>query len=396
MPKRYKNVRERNGKYSYRFDTIDAATGKRIQKETKQFATAREAENEGIKIKASLLQGTFIDKTDLSIGELADLWIELYEVTGIKENTIVIRKSAIKLIKSKIGGLRVQQIILPIYQKFLNGLKKEDYSKSTLLNVHAVMKMMLDLAIEMDLVKKNVSKSAKIPSYNKTVEELENAEEIPEFLEKEELKKLLDHALKSGDLQGYRSLYILSYTGIRVGELCALKDTDIDEVNNEISIKKTLYVPKSIKNFVLNTPKNKSSIRTVGVTRRVMQMIKEQLAYRAEFKMLHRKEYQYNGPNFLFFSEGRHKGYPKRIGEVEKFMSEILKSSKLPEDLTPHSLRHTFTSLMAEAGVDIDSIQAILGHVNDETTRAVYLHMTKARKQAATEMLDKLMNSVRG
>jgi len=71
-----------------------------------------------------------------------------------------------------------------------------------------------------------------------TVEEIENKEEIPKYLEKEELAVFLKVAKKLGLENDYGIFTSLAYTGMRVGELCALKRTDLDEKEETLSITK--------------------------------------------------------------------------------------------------------------------------------------------------------------
>jgi integrase len=63
-------------------------------------------------------------------------------------------------------------------------------------------------------------------------------------------------------------------------------------------------------------------------------------------------------------------------------------------NLTPHSLRHTHTSLLAEAGTSLEQIMERLGHTDDKTTKQVYLHMTKTMKKEASHKFAKLMENL--
>ena len=75
-------------------------------------------------------------------------------------------------------------------------------------------------------------------------------------------------------------------------------------------------------------------------------------------------------------------------------MSRLLKIAGLKTDLTPHSLRHTHTSLLAEADVGLEEIMERLGHTDYETTRKVYLHVTKDMKKEAAHKFDLLMDNL--
>ncbi len=75
-------------------------------------------------------------------------------------------------------------------------------------------------------------------------------------------------------------------------------------------------------------------------------------------------------------------------------MKRILKRAGLNEKLTPHSLRHTQTSLLAEAKVSLEQIMDRLGHSDDHTTKNIYLHVTKELKKDASQKFGLLMKSL--
>ncbi|KIL31283.1 hypothetical protein B4145_2822 [Bacillus subtilis] len=88
-------------------------------------------------------------------------------------------------------------------------------------------------------------------------------------------------------------------------------------------------------------------------------------------------------------------GYPHFIKTIENRMESLLKKTiAINKRLTPHSLRHTHTSLLAEAGVELLQIMDRLGHTEDETTTQVYLHITKDRKKEASQKFAQLMRSL--
>jgi integrase len=87
-------------------------------------------------------------------------------------------------------------------------------------------------------------------------------------------------------------------------------------------------------------------------------------------------------------------GYPTYIKQIENKMARLLKIAELNKTLTPHSLRHAHTSLLAEAGVSLEAIMARLGHRDDDTTKNVYLHVTNPKKKEAAHKFGELMRSL--
>lgn len=79
---------------------------------------------------------------------------------------------------------------------------------------------------------------------------------------------------------------------------------------------------------------------------------------------------------------------------VELRMKRLLKLAELNLELSPHSLRHTHTSLLAEAGASLEQIMDRLGHADDEITRMIYLHITKPKKKEASQMFAELMRNL--
>lgn len=75
-------------------------------------------------------------------------------------------------------------------------------------------------------------------------------------------------------------------------------------------------------------------------------------------------------------------------------MRSLLKKTSINKKITPHSLRHIHTSLLAEAGVELLQIMDRLGHTEDATTTQVYLHITKDRKKEASQKFGELMRSL--
>ncbi len=90
----------------------------------------------------------------------------------------------------------------------------------------------------------------------------------------------------------------------------------------------------------------------------------------------------------------RQYGYPIVIKTVQNRMARLLRIAGLNSELTPHSLRHTHTSLLAEAKVALEQIMDRLGHSDDQITKNVYLHVTQEMKKEAPQKFSELMRSL--
>ncbi|MEK3856567.1 tyrosine-type recombinase/integrase [Cytobacillus sp. FSL H8-0458] len=132
--------------------------------------------------------------------------------------------------------------------------------------------MIFRKALELELIKKDPTEFAYVKKDRKTIEQLE--EEVPKYLEKEELALLLETAKTNGLEHDYLIFMILAYTGIRVGELVALKWKDVDFKNHTISITKTYYNPNNnAQEYQLVTPKTRKSKRKIIVDEEVIHQL---------------------------------------------------------------------------------------------------------------------------
>jgi integrase len=191
----------------------------------------------------------------------------------------------------------------------------------------------------------------------------------------------------------YLMFLVLSYTGMRVGELVALKWKDVDFVNHTISITKTYYNPNiNTLKYQLVPPKTRKSRRKIIVDEDVIIALKEHK--KKQDQVIQELGEAYFNNNFIFAKMERQYGYPIVIKTVQNRMARLLAIADLNRKLTPHSLRHTHTSLLAEAGVSLEQIMDRLGHTDDQITKNVYLHVTQEMKKEASQKFSELMRSL--
>lgn len=374
---------------------IDPKTGKRKQKRKGGFATRKEAEIAAANLVKELADGTYIEESDITFKDFSQQWLEMYEASGVvKISTVRVRRLAIKRLMNHLAELKLRNITLKQYQDALFDLKKRGYSERTMEITNTTGRMIFKKALELGLIKKDPTEYAVIPREQKTVEDLESQKEIPKYLERDELLRFLEIARTKGLDLDYPIFLMLAYTGMRIGELLALKWSDIDFEEQTISITKTIYNNNnSVKNYQLLTPKTRSSVRVIDVDEYVIIELKKIRAKQNEIRMKHRNTY--HDENFVFAELNKIDllGYPKSHRTIIYRMKRLLRLAGLDESLSPHSLRHTHTSLLAEADATLEEIMERLGHRDDDTTRNVYLHITKKRKKEVSQKFAELMRN---
>ena len=372
----------------------DPVTNARRQKKKRGFKTKKDAQAAAAAMLHELTHGTHIEESDLTFEAFSQSWLEEYsKLAGVKESTIKARTYDVQVLRGYFNKIPIQDITKKMYQSAITDLKRLGRAKDTIYGIHGAGRMIFRRAREQDIIKMDPTEFAKLPRTIVTVDELENRVDIPKYLEKEDLSLFLDTALQQGLDGDYESFLMLAYTGMRIGELAVLRETDIDFEENTISITKTYFNSSNntIK-YKLQTPKTQKSTRVIEVDPIVTKALKDYIAKNKEFKMLHRSTYYDKG--YIFPKKEHYLGYPRPVKFFEKRMTRLLKRSGLSESLTPHSLRHTHTSLLAEASVPLEDIMDRLGHKGDKTTKNVYLHVTKTRKKEAALKFGELMRNI--
>ena len=191
------------------------------------------------------------------------------------------------------------------------------------------------------------------------------------FLESSDLKKLLG----SMTITQWRLMTaFLALSGLRVGEAIALEMGDVDLNARMIRVSKTW----DINNHLKTTTKTLASTRDVYIQDELLDLCRKIKAFTLSENLR-------NGcRSTLFFCDinGNHIEY----AAYNKYLKENALRI-LDRQITPHALRHTHVALMAEAGVDLDTISRRLGHETSRITRQVYYHITRRAQEAENQRL---------
>lgn len=170
-------------------------------------------------------------------------------------------------------------------------------------------------------------------------------------------------------------ILISLYTGIRIGEVCALKYDDLNVEDRILRINKTM---QRIQNFngnanktdiIISSPKSSCSFREIPIPQSVVNIIIENGWYKESAYILTGEKDRYIEPRTL-----------------QNRFSKIASICGL-DNITFHTLRHTFASNCIEAGVDIKSLSEILGHSNVNITLNRYVHSSMKMKKINIEKL---------
>ena len=186
------------------------------------------------------------------------------------------------------------------------------------------------------------------------------------YLEIDEIYALL--SAMTDDRQVYYLTWFLIFSGLRIGEALALYPDDVDIDNKEIHVSKTLTQYGEIQ-----PPKTAKSKRDVPMNQNMLEEIGNMWKY--EHDLSQKFGYKWK----LFFMNSKTGTYIQYQWYCERLKKTAM--TALSREITPHTLRHTYTSLMAAEGVSIETISRALGHSGDKITLEIYTHETKKLKE---------------
>lgn len=333
---------------------------------------------EELRAKEAVIQKDVTDGIDYCAGETTVLeLIERYvsQKQGVRYNTKVGYNFVKNLVKEEDFGYRKIKTIKPSDAKqWLIKLHDDGYKYSTLTTVRGVLKPAFEMAVEDDVVRRN-------PFLFRVVDVVPNDTVPRKALTKDEQRKLLEY-VQSDKCRSrhYDEIVILLGTGVRISELYGLTKSDVDFQNGVVRIERQLTRTRNSE-YYIEKPKTESGFRLIPMSAEVRQAFQNVISKRKIPKV----ETIVGGHiGFLFLDKD---GKPKVAGHLEHAMKRIVDNyNKSHNDklvVTPHILRHTFCTEMAQAGMPVKELQYLMGHSDVGTTMNIYTHSSfDAAKQA--------------
>lgn len=190
-----------------------------------------------------------------------------------------------------------------------------------------------------------------------------------QIFDKEHQIKLINYLQSQINHKNF-GILLCMHTGIRIGELCALKWGDININTKTLSINKTMirtYTKEDGSKLNITPPKTRSSIRNIPLNSWIMQ-----------YAIL----LQGQDDHYILTNKDK----PIEPNKYRLYYNRVLKDLELPH-LTFHALRHTFATRCIECGCDYKSLSELLGHSNVSITMNIYVHPQMELKRKCVELL---------
>ena len=191
-------------------------------------------------------------------------------------------------------------------------------------------------------------------------------------------RKILNHIQSHFTFMGL-GIYISLSTGLRIGEICALKWSDINVTDGILTVDRTIeriYIIEGEKKhteLVINTPKTKNSCREIPMNKELLGMLKP-------LKKVVNDDY------YILTNDER----PTEPRTYRNYYKRLMEKLDIPK-LKYHGLRHSFATRCIEVGCDYKTVSVLLGHSNISTTLNLYVHPNMEQKKRC---IDKVFKSL--
>lgn len=273
----------------------------------------------------------------------------------------------------KLGNYYLNELNHKVIQDFLLELSKNGrkdntggLAEKTIKDITIIIKGSIKKGINEDKIK-HIELTFNYPKDNK-----ENKLYV---LTKREQNKITNYVLENINSRNI-GLLISLYSGIRIGELCALRWEDVDFKKNCLTINKTIqrvYIKdknKNISKVIITTPKTKNANREIPINKDFLEILK---------KVKSDKEH--------YILTGNEKYIEPRT--YRKYFNKVLDELKI-KHFNFHSLRHTFATNCISLGVDYKTVSELLGHANVNITLNLYVHPRYYQKKKCIDLVCKV------
>lgn len=285
---------------------------------------------------------------------------------NVKKSTQKQREQLMEILKAdKLGARSIDSIKPSDAKEWAVRMKENGYAYQTINNYKRSLKASFYTAIEDDCVRKN--------PFNYALNTVIEDDRKPRIaLTEEQEEKLLSFVESDRTYRKYYDVIVLLLkTGLRISELCGLTVSDLDFENRLINVDHQLLRNKEV-GYYIETPKTKSGVRQVPMSEETCQILQKVVAERKNIPPIMIDGYS----DFVFLNQ---KGYPMTGAYYTSTFGNLVKKynksheEQLP-NITPHILRHTFCTRLANKNMNPKSLQYIMGHSNINITLNLYAH----------------------
>lgn len=294
-------------------------------------------------------KGILVNNQDMTFKELAERWFESKKKHKEYNTQIAIQRKLKNHIYPAIGHYKVKNIKAYNVQNIINDLVDKGFTDTTI-KVYQHISSILQFGVDNDIIVKNVASSVEVPRFKTKQKESLNRQ----------ARDLIENVAKThkhGDM-----IMTFLYTGIRREELIALSKKEIHLDEKYFLIEDAIYFEHN--QAVLKGTKNGDS-RNIPILNKISNIIHSRYNQATD--------YLFPMSNGKMMSET---SFKEAMDSFRAACDKFADNNNLPRiKFTAHTLRHTFCTMLYEAGVPLKEAQQIMGHKSARVTLDIYTHL---------------------
>lgn len=387
-------------------------TPKKRQKAVEVFA---------VEFEQKCRNGKLLDGEKITLKDFIERWRSERAEQELQPGTLDKYNDAINhFILPALGHLKLTEIKPHSINKFLVDLTKDGcrhdgkpggYSKGTIHKISNVLSSILRTATEWEVIERNPCDPVRVKA--------EDTADKIKFFTPQQTAVFLDYIEHSftirtrghsrvddtgkpytvGDYTSTKELptqlkvlfTLAIYSGLRKGEILALKWEDVDFENNTVAVTKAAAMVKGEQ--IVKVPKTRNSYRVVSIPHSVTEKLRKLQLEQTRYRLSVGDYWQ--GEGWIFTQDdGRMMNYSTPYKSLQDILSHY-NADKAEADKLPmipfHGLRHTTATLQIAAGTDVRTVSSIMGHRETSTTMNIYAHNLKTAEQEAVNRVEEMI-----
>lgn len=353
-------VSDRTGKVTYRarWQYIDERGQRRHRSQC--FPTKKQAQDKLASVQHHLRAGSYVEASAEPFGAFVTRYLATKRHAWRRPSTYTrMARAWATMGRDALAGVPLSKVTPSRIQALYDALSQRGYSPQSVQVFHAFLSGALDAAVREGALARNPARGLSLPTRTRTLPVTWTREQVSVFLAAVAPRE--DAALWA----------VFVYTGMRIGEVIALRWEDVDFARGALSVRRTASQDVDGKRAILDGAKTASSNRLIVLPKPCLAALK-----------WHRQITASDG--WVFADE---RGGPIAESTIRTQLDAVILETGLPR-ITPHGLRHSYASLALQAGVPMKVVQETLGHASLAMTMDLYSHVTESLQRTSADQFE--------
>lgn len=317
-------------------------------------------------------QGELVPASRQTVRQFLDFWLETVKKPRIKQSSYIkYRKAFTYHILPELGHIQLQKLSAEHLDVFYAKLLAKNKSPKSIKDIHGILHGALHYAVKRKRLARNVADDVDVPRASRYTSQVIGKDQVHTLLEAAQGSRL-------------ETLLIVALaTGMRRGELLALRWSDVDFEAKSLHVQRTVERVKKV-GYVESEPKTNAGRRAIPLPQFVRSALKKHQATQAALRLEAGEEWM-----------NRDLVFPNLVGDylypdnVSAEFKKLVAKAGLPP-MRFHDLRHSTATILLAMGVHPKVVQEILGHARISMTMDTYSHMLPVLQREAMDGLDAL------